>query len=179
MPVELASVPHYYHGYIKLVKAANAYEATGSHLEGLINQVRSLSEEDWTYSYAPGKWTIKELVQHIMDAERIFCYRALSIARMDPNHLPGFDEDAYASCSSANSRTGASLLRELTAMAASTKHFFASFNDAQLSATGIANGLPISVNAIAFIVAGHAAHHTQIVRVRYLDKTYRHEPAAL
>jgi uncharacterized damage-inducible protein DinB len=176
MPIpSLDTVPHFYHGYIQQVRASDAYEATHDHLVPLINLVEDLTEEEWSYRYAPGKWTIKELAQHVIDAERIFCHRALSIARGDSHPLPGFDEEAYASASSANKRTGASLLRELKALGASTQCLFSSFEDAQLQAKGVANGLPVSVNAIAFIIAGHALHHSQIVQKRYLDKSYQPE----
>jgi hypothetical protein len=173
----LDSVPHFYHGYVRQVMAEDAYEATSNHLGPLIEQVSGLAEEDWNFSYAPGKWTIKELVQHVMDAERIFAHRALCIARNDAHALPGFDEDAYAAASEANRRSGQSLLGEMKALAASTSCLFASFNEAQLESGGIANGLPISVNAIAYVIAGHALHHAQIVRMRYRDKTYQHEGA--
>ncbi len=171
----LGSVPHFYHGYVLQVAADDAYSATTSHLERLISQVETLPEEEWNHAYAPGKWTVKELVQHVIDAERIFSHRALSIARKDPNPLPGFDEEEYASVANANARSSKSLLAELKALSESTKCLFSSFNEEQLDATGIANGLHISVNAIAFIVAGHALHHTHILRSRYLDKTYRHD----
>lgn len=170
----LDTVPHYYHGYIRQITAANAHEATTGHLEPLIEQVASLVEDDWNFSYAEGKWTIKELVQHVIDAERIFSHRALSIARKDGHALPGFDEESYAAVSAANQRSSESLLRELKALSASTGCLFSSFDEGQLAATGNANGLPVSVNAIAYIIAGHALHHAQILRLRYLDKTYQH-----
>ncbi len=173
MPVpDLGTVPHFYHNYIRQVAAADAYAATAHHLDGLIATLQHVAEEDWAYAYAPGKWTLKELVQHIIDAERIFCHRALSIARGDANPLPGFDEDAYAAASAANGRSGKSLLAELNALAAATRCLFGSFNEAQLSASGIANGKPVSVNAIAYILAGHAAHHAGTIRQRYLDKSF-------
>lgn len=175
---DLSTVPHFYHGYINRLNAADAYEATADHLEPLVEQVSSLNEEEWDFRYAPGKWSIKELVQHVIDAERIFCHRALSIARADGHPLPGFDEEAYATVSRASERSGESLINELKAVGTSTKYLFASFNDGQLQSSGIANGLPISVNAIAYIIAGHAKHHTQIMQLRYLNKAYQHEALA-
>lgn len=169
---DLNTVPPFYHNYIRQIDAGNAHDATAHHLKSLIAALADMSEQDWNYAYANGKWTLKELVQHIIDAERIFCYRALSIARGDANPLPGFDENAYAAASSANHRSGGSLLQELRAVGASTSCLFSSFNEAQLAASGLANGNPISVNAIAYIIAGHAAHHTRIILERYLDKAY-------
>src|SRR3954466_15802960 len=124
---DLSTVPHFYHGYINHLNAADAYEATADHLEPLLEQVSLLDESDWDFRYAPGKWSIKELVQHVIDAERIFCHRALSIARKDGHELPGFDEEAYASLSRAGERSGQTLLEELKAVGNSTKYLFASF----------------------------------------------------
>jgi uncharacterized damage-inducible protein DinB len=175
---DLSTVPHFYHGYINHLNAADAYEATADHLQPLLVQVSALDESDWDFRYAPGKWSIKELVQHVIDSERIFCHRALSIAREDGHELPGFDEEAYAAVSRASERSSQALLQELTAVGTSTKHLFASFDDNQLQSSGIANGLPISVNAIAYIIAGHAKHHAQIVQLRYRNKSYQHEAVA-
>jgi hypothetical protein len=170
---DLSTIPHYYHNYIKQIEAPDAASATSNHLDKLIAQLQHLTEEDWNYAYAPGKWSLKVLVQHIMDAERIFSHRALSIARKDANPLPAFDENAYAESSSANARSGSALLEELQALSASTRCLFGSFSEEQLSESGVANSRPITVNAIAYILAGHAGHHTRIIEERYLDKSYK------
>ena len=170
---DLASVPAFYHNYIRQVAEKSLPQVMEEHLQPLSASLQGLSEDDWCYAYAAGKWTLKELVQHMIDAERIFSYRALCIARQDQRPLPGFDENAYADHSMANEREGASILEELNAADKSTRCLFASFNDMQLSATGIANGAPISVNAIGYIIAGHALHHGRIIRERYLDRSYR------
>lgn len=175
---DLSTVPQFYHGYIRRVAASDAQAATSSHLEPLIEALHMLEEPDWDYAYGPGKWTIKELTQHILDAERIFCHRALSIARRDPNALPGFDEESYGQTSGADQRTGKSILQELKAVGQSTRCLFESFSEEQLAATGIANERPISVNAIAYIIAGHAQHHTMIINERYLNKAYQHSELA-
>jgi uncharacterized damage-inducible protein DinB len=174
---DLSTIPPFYHGYVSQIQADDAASATSKHMQPLIDALSSLGEEEWEYAYAPGKWSLKELVQHMIDTERIFAHRALSIARQDPNPLPGFDENAYADCSAASTRTGASLYEELKAVSTSTKYLIASFNEEQLSAKGTANGKPITVNAIAYILAGHAAHHTRIIRDRYLDKSYKQTAA--
>ena len=169
---DLATVPGFYHNYIRQVAEKSLPQVMEEHLQPLSASLQGLSEDDWAYAYAAGKWTLKELVQHMIDAERIFSFRALCIARGDQRPLPGFDENAYADNSMANMRTGASILEELNAVDISTRCLFASFNEKQLAATGIANGAPISVNAIGYIIAGHALHHTSIIRERYLDRSY-------
>ena len=169
MPLpDLDKVPEFYHNYIRQITEEDLSLVIVNHLQPLSSLLQAVSEEDWNYAYAPGKWTLKELVQHIIDGERIFAYRALCIARGDQTSLPGFDENAYAAHSSANARSGASILEELHALDKSTQCLFGSFNDEQLAATGIANGKPISVNAIGYILAGHVLHHTRIIRERYL-----------
>lgn len=167
---ELSAVPAFYHNYIRQIHTDNVQEAVDGHLSLLISLLKDVPEEGWNYAYAPGKWTLKELVQHLIDAERIFSHRALCIARRDTTPLPGFDEDRYAATSAANARSGTSILEELMAVGTSTACLFRSFGEAQLSATGMANGALISVHAIGYILAGHALHHKHIVEERYLNK---------
>jgi hypothetical protein len=155
-----------------MVGSEDLNHAIAHHVSELSTLLGSLPETQWNHAYAPGKWTIKELVQHIIDAERIFTYRALTIARQDPIQLPGFDENQYAAVSMASGRPGTSLLNELLAVGASTKYLFESFNTQHLEATGVANGRPISVNAIGYIICGHALHHTRILQERYLADNY-------
>jgi hypothetical protein len=169
---DLSTVPSFYHNYIRMVATQDLNGAIDNHLTELSTLLTPLTEAQWNHAYAPGKWTIKELIQHIIDAERIFTYRALTIARQDPNPLPGFDENQYALLSQASSRPGTSLLNELIAVGNATKHLFESFNPEQLEATGTANGRPISVNAIGYILCGHALHHTSILKERYLSENY-------
>lgn len=127
-----------------------------------------LSEEKLLYRYAPDKWTIKEIVSHIADDERIYAYRALRFARNDRTELPGFDQDSYALYSDANQRTLDDLLRELATVRASTLSFFNSLSDEALARVGIADGNVMSVRAIAYHIAGHELRHINIIRERYL-----------
>ncbi|HEX6334275.1 MAG TPA: DinB family protein, partial [Flavisolibacter sp.] len=122
----------------------------------------------WDHRYAAGKWSVKELVQHLIDAERIFSYRALTFARMDMNELPGFDENAYAAIAPAQSRTAADLLLEYGVVQKSSALLFRSFGEQELQASGIANNNRISVLALGFVIIGHALHHQKILRERYL-----------
>ena len=119
-------------------------------------------------AYAADKWTLKEMLQHQIDSERIFAYRAMRFARGDSQDLPGFDQDEYVNHSGANARPLASLLAEYDATRASTLALFDSFTDEQLERRGTANGGPATVRALLFIVPGHELHHLHIIRERYL-----------
>ncbi len=129
---------------------------------------QNLSEAQSEKGYADGKWTLKEMLQHQIDTERIFAYRAMRFSRGDSQDLPGFDQDDYVVQSGANARTMASLLAEYDATRAATQALFDSFTDEQLDRRGTANGGPTTVRALLFIVPGHELHHLHILRERYL-----------
>lgn len=120
--------------------------------------------------HAPGEWTIKEILQHISDDERIYVYRALRFARNDPTELPSFDQDVVAANSDANSRSLQGLLDEYRTVRCSTLSFFDGVPEEALERIGIANGSPMSVRAAAFHIAGHEAHHLDSVRSNYLGE---------
>lgn len=164
----LQNVPAFYHNYIKLVPQQNLTEAFSGYSTDLLNVLQDLSPEKWDYRYAVGKWSIKEMVQHMIDTDRIFGYRALAIARGEKASLPGFDENAYAVKSAADNRPPQSLLNELKAVQRATVLLFESFNEEHLAAEGMANGKAINVNAIGFITVGHTLHHKNILTERYL-----------
>jgi hypothetical protein len=166
--VDLSRVPVFYHRYINLVKDAELNEALQNHQDGIQQILEDLPENKWNYRYAEGKWSIRELVQHLIDAERIFCYRALRFSRKDTTPLPGFDENLYADTSGAERRSTAGLLEELGTVQKSTAQLFASFDEEQLNQSGEANGNSIYVKAIGFIIAGHTLHHANILKERYL-----------
>jgi len=128
----------------------------------------TIPKQKFDYRYAKGKWTIKELIQHIIDVERVFAYRALCIAREDNTPLPSFEENDYAVSSMANNRTRENLLEEYKAIKISTILLFRSFNDKMLMRVGIASGGNISVRALGFIMIGHESHHIQVIKERYL-----------
>jgi uncharacterized damage-inducible protein DinB len=127
----------------------------------------ALSEAQALLRYAPGKWTPKQVLLHIADAERIFAYRALRFARADAQELPGFDENEYAASSEADDRPLADLLAEYQAVRAATLAFFSGLNAGQLDRAGRANGSPYTVRALLYLAAGHEAHHLNILRERY------------
>ena len=141
----------------------------------LVQQYHERITESWAaipaekvnYAYAEGKWTIKQMLQHVIDTERIFAYRALAIARKEPASLLGFDENEYAKNGTAAHRNWKDMLIEWRVVRQSTNLLFASFTEEQLNLPGTANGNPISVNAIGFILFGHALHHLHILKERY------------
>lgn len=170
--VDLSRVFEYYHRYINLVTEDDLTTAFQKHQTDLISTLTAIPGEKWNYRYAEGKWSIKELVQHVIDAERIFCYRALCFARKDKTPLPGFDENTYAAASKADQRTKEELIEELKTAQRSSAQMFASFDEEQLNEDGVANGKPVYVKALSFIIIGHALHHRNILLERYLqDKT--------
>jgi uncharacterized damage-inducible protein DinB len=124
--------------------------------------------DKFDYRYAEGKWTIKEIIQHIIDTERIFSYRALRISRNDKTPLPGFEENDYVDNTDANKRGLQELLTELSAVRHATLLLFKSFSEEQLARIGIASENEISVRAIGFIIIGHQKHHQKVFEERYL-----------
>lgn len=130
--------------------------------------LRSLPEDLLLYRYADGKWTIKEIMQHITDDERIYAYRALRFARNDPTELPGFDQDEYTRYAGANRRTLEDLLGEMATVRAATLSLYSGLGDDTLMRAGVASGNVMSVRAIAYHIAGHELRHMNIIRERYL-----------
>ena len=130
--------------------------------------ILSLPEEKLMYRYAEGKWTIKDILVHLMDAERIFAYRALRFSRADQTPLSGFDENIYVPVANANARKGKDILKEGTALRASSIAFIKSLDRKALKRKGLSNNNPISVSALANLIYGHQKHHLNIIRERYL-----------
>ncbi|MFD2719997.1 alpha/beta hydrolase-fold protein [Hymenobacter monticola] len=154
----------------------NQIPADMSPLDALRNQpaeihavFANLSEAQAEKAYAEGKWTLKEMLLHQIDSERVFAYRALRFARADSQDLPGFEQDDYVANSGANARSIASLLAEYDATRVATLALFESFTEEQLNRRGTANGGPATVRALLYIVPGHERHHLNIIRERYLS----------
>lgn len=136
-------------------------------LNTMIEFIRSFPAEKLTYRWAEGEWTIKEILGHIIDDERIYCYRALRFARNDPTELPGFEQDDYVRSSGANERALEEILSEYTAVRQATITFFNSLEDKALLRAGVANGHLMSVRAAAYHIAGHELHHLHSIRQNY------------
>jgi len=120
-----------------------------------------------TYSYAPGKWTINDIIAHVVDSERVFAYRALCIARGEQKSLPGFEQDEYAKLANATDRSLTSLIDEFQIVRKSTLALFASFSDDVWQRRGTANERPVSVRGVAFVLTGHELHHVAVLQERY------------
>jgi len=165
---DLSRVPDFYHGYISKAKENDLTSAMKNTTNELLGLLRSIPSEKYDYRYAEGKWTIKEVIQHLIDAERVFTYRALRFARKDDTPLPGFDENLFADTAKADKRNWNDMVEEFTALRRSSEAMFASFDNVQLEAEGNASGKSIYVLAIGYIVAGHVNHHCQIIKERYL-----------
>jgi hypothetical protein len=128
---------------------------------------RAIRASETEKGYAPGKWTLKEMLQHIIDTERVFQYRALTFAREESAALPGFNHDEYVVQSEANARAWSSLVEEWHALRLSTQLLFGSFTQEQLAKAGTANNKPFTVAACGYILAGHEKHHRQVAAERY------------
>ena len=132
--------------------------------------LKKVPKKKHDYAYSEGKWTMREVLQHIIDAERVFAFRALWFCRKDPSSLPGFDENSWAVTSNAPARKWKDLVREFFAVRTSTEMFFQTLDDEQLRSIGSANNNQINVGGLGFMCAGHVMHHIRIIRERYLTK---------
>jgi hypothetical protein len=162
------NVPGYFKVYTDLVEEKHLAGAFTNQSTVIRDLLPSISEEKSTYAYAPGKWTLKEVLQHLVDAERIFTYRAVCFARKEAQTLPSFDENGYAENSFANNRSWKSLLEEFVTVRRSTILLFESFSPDMLASTGRAGTNDLTVEQIGFITIGHFKHHCNIIGERYL-----------
>jgi uncharacterized damage-inducible protein DinB len=158
----------YYSKYIDVVPDGDLLQTLRAQLDETLALVRGLDESQGGHAYAPGKWSIRGVLNHLLDAERIFAYRALRIARGDATPLESFDENAYADIANADARTLADLAEEMEHVRRSTLSLFASLDDEALARRGTASGGPVSVRALAWIIAGHERHHLKLLHERYL-----------
>ena len=159
---------NYFENYTSQVVEKDIISAFSSQEKILNDFVDSVSEEKSFYAYTEGKWTLKEMLQHIIDTERIFAYRALAIARKETATLPGFDENLYADNSNANSRTWDNLTQEIKAVRNSTRILFESFTKEMLQNNGNFSSSNGSANTLGFIIVGHVYHHIKIAKKKYL-----------
>lgn len=161
----------YYESYIRLV---NQDTSVLDQLKGSAKEVtalyKSLSPEALLTPYQPGKWSLKDVLMHIVDVERVFLYRAMRFARMDKTPLPFFDENEFALHAQADKIPLARLLKEYNANRTATIAFFNNLNPKQTERTGIASQFTMSVRACAWIIIGHELHHRKIITERYLNQ---------
>lgn len=159
--------PSYFNSYIKLVPEENVMTALNKNSKKAKIFFSRISEGQSLYKYADDKWTVKEILQHVIDSERIFAYRALAIARADTAILPSFDENKYSTNSLANLRSWEDLTEEFHSVRQSTIPLFNSFTPDSLSQSGQISDYQMTVLALGFTIAGHVMHHMNIIRERY------------
>jgi hypothetical protein len=160
----------YIQRYLDLIPSVNWLGELGKIGEETVEMYSGFTEEQSLFAYAEGKWTLKELLLHVSDTERIFQYRILAFARGDRNELPGFDEETYAINSFANRRSLVSLIEEYQLIRKSSQILLETLEPSVLNNTGTANGNEISVDTIEKLIVGHNIHHLNIIKERYLPK---------
>lgn len=161
----------YYERYISLVPETEIIKSLETQMAELKSLFKVVAEETGTFTYAEGKWTVKEVLSHLIDGERIFAYRVLRIARGDRTPIEGFEQDDYIKNSHANSRTIADLLHELDLLREANVLFFNDLVPSDWTRVGIANDVEISVRSLAWIMVGHIRHHAAILQERYLIRS--------
>jgi DinB superfamily len=161
----------YYQKYIARVPEDEIIPALEGQLDELNNLLDGVAEEKGTYAYADGKWTLKEVLSHLIDGERIFAYRAFRIARGDKTPMEGFEQDGYIENSHANERSFAELLGEFELLRKANVFFFKNLEPADWTRVGMANNVEVSVRSLAWIMAGHIRHHIAILQERYFAKS--------
>lgn len=168
MFLNLDTIPPFYKGYVKLVEQPDVIQALRISGYRTMELIHSIPEGKADFRYAPDKWSIRQVLCHMMDAERIFGYRALRFARNDQTPLSGFDENAYGRYLNAESRTLTQIGEEMQHLRTSTVDLFMSFTEEMLKRKGTANNNELTTGAIGIIIAGHETHHVKVIRERYL-----------
>ena len=158
----------YYLPYIQLAANQDIVLGLKKNVISVVDFYQNIPSEKLDHAYAEGKWTPKDILLHIIDTERVFVYRAMRIARQDKTEMVGFEQDDYIDAGKANNRTINSLIEEYKAVRNATIVLFDSFSDEELKSIGKANGSPVSVRAIGYIITGHENHHNNVIRERYL-----------
>ena len=159
----------YYNTYVSLIEGDGVMAELETQTEILRAAVAGLTEDRGSYAYAEGKWTIKELLSHLIDGERIFAYRVLRISRSDTTPIEGFEQDDYIATSRANDRTFANLIDEFAFERQANLIMVGNIDDETSKRMGTASDKPVSVRALTYIMAGHVKHHLTILADRYLD----------
>ena len=168
MFINLDTIPHFYKNYVKQIDSPDANSALRISGYRTLELVHSIPEKLADHRYADGKWSIREVICHMMDAERIFAYRALRFARNDSTVLSPFDENLYAPEANAAQRSLKKLADEMHHLRASTSDLFESFSADMLTRKGMVGTNELTVAALGFIIAGHETHHRNVLKERYL-----------
>lgn len=158
----------FYQGYIDSAKGESIQELIAKHSTFIKEFILSIGDDKADYAYAENKWTIKQMIQHLIDAERVFTYRALRFSRKDSTPLAGFDENNYAQNAIVSHRSFSDLKTEFLLLRESSDLLVQSFTAEQLAYAGVASEQLITVNAICYIIVGHSLHHIRMMQERYL-----------
>jgi len=158
----------FYQRYIDLVEGDEVLKGLRQSSKQFKKLLKKIPKNKIDFAYAPGKWTIKELLQHVIDAERVFSYRALRFARKDPTPLPGFEEKEWAANAQIDNRKWSDLVEEFESVRKSTELLFESLKADQLLASGTASNHSINVLGLGYVCSGHVFHHINIIKERYL-----------
>jgi len=158
----------YYDAYVKLVPEGEITTILEQERQHTLELLKGVTAERAEYRYAPGKWSLKEVLGHVVDMEWVFTYRALSFARGNPAPLPGVDQDAFLANGNLATRDLQDVLTEFSHLRNADTRLFASLDDATLDRRGTASGYEFSVRALLYIIAGHQIHHLRVLRDRYL-----------
>lgn len=159
---------HYYSGYVAHVPKGNIIEILNSQMHEFYTFINSIPGDKAYHSYEKGKWTIKQIIGHMIETERVFAYRALAFSRRDPNPLPPMEQDDYVRYANYNSRTISNLANEYLAVRISTIHLFQNMTKEMISLKGTASNVEFTVRSLPFIIAGHELHHMQVIQEKYL-----------
>ena len=166
--LQAADYNPFYQTYIDVLGDVELMELLRKQLQNFPKFLESLPDAKLSFSYAPGKWTLAEVLIHVLDAERVFQYRALRIMRGDTTPLPGFDQDVFVPNSDAGRRTKESIIEEYKVIRRSTLALYSNMNGQFLQNVGTVSGSPMTVAALGFIICGHQKHHRNVLRERYL-----------
>lgn len=166
--IQPADYAPFYQPYFDAVGDGDLLEELEISLHSFIHFVREVPIDKIDYRYAPGKWTLKDIIQHLIDAERVFAYRALRIGRNDRTPLPGFEENEYAADAGAEKHSINQLLSEFSEVRFATLSLFRSLGEERMQRSGTASERNITVGALGFIIIGHQKHHQRVFRERYL-----------
>ena len=158
----------YFKRYINQVEGSDILGILREGKDSFSNYLKQIPAEKWDYSYAENKWTLKESLIHLIDAERVFAYRAMRVARNDQTPLPGFEQDDYVPYYNATNRSSKSVIEEYESVRAGTITLFESLEEEAFGFRGTASNGPITPLAVAFIIAGHQNHHQTLIEERYL-----------
>lgn len=157
-----------YNGYIALIKENDFREAIRKNTKQFRKLIEGVPRKQYDHAYAEGKWTIREMLQHIIDAERVFAFRALHLSRKDATPLPPFDENAWAANDGGATRKWKDLLEEFKAVRTATEYLYDTLTDDQLRFAGTVRSKPLNAFTIGYIIPGHITHHMGILKERYL-----------